>query len=485
MATAVIGVTFGVVYWGWSTAYKALSTPFTSVLGPSIGLLGGPWLIAGVVAGLVVRRPAPRCFAEVLAAAVEAMLGNGWGWATVDLRRLQGLGVEVALAIFLYRRFTWPVAALGGALAALFEFGYEWNAYWQGTTSGFKLGYLGFFMLSGAVVAGIGGWLLTRALAATGAIDALCRPEREAGRAHQRGCEVRVEGLTWTPVRRRTTGASTLDLTIPAGQRVLLAGPSGAGKSTLLRALAGLLLTADHGDSRGRVLLDGAVERPPGDVGLLLQDPRGRRRRDRRARRRVRPGEPRRTQRATVAAGTDRARRRRTRVPAGSTIRPARCPAVRPAAGPGGKPGARQPTAAARRADLDARREAAAEVRIGRVRGGDARLGPHWSCRRTPPRALARTRRPAGRPRRRRAPRRRRRPCRRPRAEGAELVRHGVWVPGLAAPDPAPLPAGWSNPSIASRRARRWSRAGCRGRAAQCRQVGGDRPRASLESMRP
>lgn len=65
-----------------------------------------------------------------------------------------------------------------------------------------------------------------------------------------------------------------LDLTIPAGQRVLLAGPSGAGKSTLLRALAGLLLTADHGELSGRVMHDGQdATRSPEGVGLLLQDP--------------------------------------------------------------------------------------------------------------------------------------------------------------------------------------------------------------------
>jgi len=184
LATAVIGVTFGVVYWGWSTAYETVSTPFTNVLGASIGLLGGPWLLAGVVAALVVRRPGAAVFAELLAAGVEAMLGTGWGWTTTLSGLLQGLGVEVAFALFLYRRFTWPVAALGGALAALFEFGYELNAYWQGTTLGFKVGYLLLFMLSGAVVAGVGGWLLTRALAATGAIDAL--PAGREAAEHQR-----------------------------------------------------------------------------------------------------------------------------------------------------------------------------------------------------------------------------------------------------------------------------------------------------------
>jgi energy-coupling factor transport system substrate-specific component len=182
VTAAFIGVTFGVAYWGWSTAYDTLATPFTNFAGPSIGLLGGPWLIAGVVSGLVVRRPGAALYAEVLAAAVEALIGNHWGWTTLISGLLQGIGVEIALALFLFRRFTWPVAALGGALAALCEMFYEWHEYWVDATLSFKLEYLGFFMLSGAVVAGFGGWALTRALAATGAIDALPAGQ-EAARA--------------------------------------------------------------------------------------------------------------------------------------------------------------------------------------------------------------------------------------------------------------------------------------------------------------
>ncbi len=86
--------------------------------------------------------------------------------------------------------------------------------------------------------------------------------------------EVRVRGLTWRPFGRREPVLRDLDLTIPAGQRVLLAGPSGSGKSTLLRALAGLLEAADAGDLSGTVTVDG--ERPgtrPGEVGMVLQEP--------------------------------------------------------------------------------------------------------------------------------------------------------------------------------------------------------------------
>jgi energy-coupling factor transporter ATP-binding protein EcfA2 len=99
------------------------------------------------------------------------------------------------------------------------------------------------------------------------------RAEARSGRSSE-GADVALEGLTWTPVRRRTPVLTRVDLRIDAGQRVIVAGPSGAGKSTLLRAMAGLLLSAAHGELIGRALVDGeAAGQRPGDVALLLQDP--------------------------------------------------------------------------------------------------------------------------------------------------------------------------------------------------------------------
>lgn len=85
---------------------------------------------------------------------------------------------------------------------------------------------------------------------------------------------IEVRGLTWRPYGRRDPVLRDLDLDIGGGERVLLVGPSGSGKSTLLRALAGLLETADAGESSGSVTIDGhAPGERPGGVGLVLQEP--------------------------------------------------------------------------------------------------------------------------------------------------------------------------------------------------------------------
>lgn len=180
VTAAMLGVAFGVAYWGWSAAYSALSAAFTAV--PALGgVLGGPWLIAGVVGGLIVRRPGAAVLAEVLAAQVEAVLGNTWGLLPTLLSGLvQGLGVELVLAVLLYKRFGPWVAAAGASVAALLETVYEYGAYDYGTTfgAGGTLVYLLSFVVSGALVAGLGGWLLVRALAGTGALAAF-PPGRE------------------------------------------------------------------------------------------------------------------------------------------------------------------------------------------------------------------------------------------------------------------------------------------------------------------
>lgn len=168
-----LGVAFGVVFWGWGKLYAAAGTAGMLAFPPSAALFGGGWLIAGVVIGLIVRRPGAALAGEMIAASVSALMpGNEWGMTTLVSGMLEGLGVEIVLALFLYRKYTVTVAAAGGALAAVFEALYEWSNWYSDWSWGYKFAHLGMFIVSGMLIAGVGGFYLVRALARAGALDA-------------------------------------------------------------------------------------------------------------------------------------------------------------------------------------------------------------------------------------------------------------------------------------------------------------------------
>lgn len=173
ITAAMLAVAFGVVFWGFDTfIYPILSTA-TAGFPPLGELMLGVWLLPAVVGGLVIRRPGAALFTELVAANVEMFLGNKWGAAVLLSAVLQGLGVELALALFRHRRFGVLVAVLAGVLAAVFEIVfYEWHSYVAAYSSAWKAIYLVCGMVSGAVIAGVGGWFLVRALARTGALNA-------------------------------------------------------------------------------------------------------------------------------------------------------------------------------------------------------------------------------------------------------------------------------------------------------------------------
>jgi len=184
ITAAMLAVAFGVVFWGFDVfIYPILSVASTG-FPPAGELTLGVWLIPAVVGGLVIRRPGAALFTELVAANVELFLGNKWGAAVLLSGVLQGLGVELALALFRHRRFGIVVAVLGGVLSAVFEIVfYEWQSFVAEYSSAWKAIFLGCGMVSGAVIAGVGGWLLVRALAKTGALNAF-PPGQEVRESH-------------------------------------------------------------------------------------------------------------------------------------------------------------------------------------------------------------------------------------------------------------------------------------------------------------
>ncbi len=74
--------------------------------------------------------------------------------------------------------------------------------------------------------------------------------------------------LTYRTHDRTVTAVERLDLSVAAGDRLVILGPSGCGKSTLLKAVAGFVKP-----SSGRVMLDGRqVDRPGPDRMMVFQD---------------------------------------------------------------------------------------------------------------------------------------------------------------------------------------------------------------------
>lgn len=174
VVAAVLGVTLGLVFWGWNAAGGVWFTAADALTPGLGGIAAGIWLIGGVIGGLVIRKPGAAFVVEVVAAIISMLIGNVWGVSTVLSGMVQGLGAELIFALFLYVRFTLPVAMLAGigaaAAAWVFELFYGSSPNFLKSFE-FNAIYLGALVVSGALLAGAVGWLLVRALASTGALS--------------------------------------------------------------------------------------------------------------------------------------------------------------------------------------------------------------------------------------------------------------------------------------------------------------------------
>jgi len=171
VVASVIGVAAGVVFWAWGLAY----TPIDSVLsfsGGFEGILNGGWLFAGVLGGIVIRKPGAAVYTEVVAAVVSMLIGTPWGFSVLIWGIVQGLGAEIVLAVFLYKSWRIGTVLLAGAVAGL-AVGLMDTSFASAAAyaSGSKTIYIVTSVVSGTVLAGLLSWLAARGLARTGALS--------------------------------------------------------------------------------------------------------------------------------------------------------------------------------------------------------------------------------------------------------------------------------------------------------------------------
>jgi energy-coupling factor transport system substrate-specific component len=167
VVAAVLAVAFGAVFQGWNLLWNATEFVFP----PLRGIIYGVWMLPAVLVPLVIRRPGAALFGETLAAFVSMIFGAPWGLMTIVYGLVQGGAAELIFAFGLYRSWSLPfallagaAAGLGGALLDLAVYYPQWGADWQ-------VLYSSVVVVSSGAIAGLGSWLLVRALAQTGVLS--------------------------------------------------------------------------------------------------------------------------------------------------------------------------------------------------------------------------------------------------------------------------------------------------------------------------
>jgi len=169
IVVAIIAVAFGVVFYAWNAYVWQWLRPLGE---PWEYIISGMWLMPAVVAPLIVRKPGAALFAEMVAAIVAVILGSQWGLDTLLSGFVQGAGAEIVFGFVMYRNFGPIVAFLAGAGAGAGEALHDVPVYFATYTGQLQFAIAALEILSGALIAGIGAWLLVRSLRRTGALGA-------------------------------------------------------------------------------------------------------------------------------------------------------------------------------------------------------------------------------------------------------------------------------------------------------------------------
>ncbi|WEV66471.1 ECF transporter S component [Bifidobacterium sp. ESL0764] len=174
VVAAAIGVASSLIYWLAAVLTAAPWSLIDAIIPGLAGILNGLWLFAGPLASIIVRKPGAAVFAELVAAILEALLGNQWGGVeTVLIALIQGVLAELVFAAFRYRKWNIGVTMLSGALSGVGCWAYSFvkKLIAMKSTAAYGPVYFATTVVSGVVIAGVLMWLLYLALAKTGALD--------------------------------------------------------------------------------------------------------------------------------------------------------------------------------------------------------------------------------------------------------------------------------------------------------------------------
>jgi energy-coupling factor transport system substrate-specific component len=166
VVAAVIGVAFGVAFWAFGVAWKAVE-----FLGPAQNVLYGVWLMPAIVAPLIIRKPGAALFAEMVAAGLSTLLGSQWGPDTLLSGFVQGAAAEIVFAMTLYRVWGWPVLAAASLASAVAAWLHDWVVWYSAFALDVIVAIGVFMAISSVVLLPIAAILLARALRQAGVLE--------------------------------------------------------------------------------------------------------------------------------------------------------------------------------------------------------------------------------------------------------------------------------------------------------------------------
>ncbi|AQQ53325.1 ECF transporter S component [Planococcus lenghuensis] len=165
---SVFAAVFGVVY----LLFVHIGNIWAGFIGPiAYEWIFGIWFIVSILCAYIIRKPGAALVSETVAAAVEVMLGNAIGPRLILSGIVQGLGAEAVFAATGYKRYQTWVLMLAGAGSAVFSFGYGYLlSGYAALDPSFVALMFTLRVLSGALIAGLGGKYLADGLLLSGSL---------------------------------------------------------------------------------------------------------------------------------------------------------------------------------------------------------------------------------------------------------------------------------------------------------------------------
>ncbi|MFV3012881.1 ECF transporter S component [Clostridium botulinum] len=113
---AMLSALMGVVFMGLDSVYQ----PLTTIAGPLGGdIIYGVYLISALLSMYIVRKPSAGVIGSLFTGLVNLLMGSPYGIHIIVASFLQGAGVEIAVAIKKYSKFSYFQMSIASILAMI------------------------------------------------------------------------------------------------------------------------------------------------------------------------------------------------------------------------------------------------------------------------------------------------------------------------------------------------------------------------------